>query len=43
MTVVIVPNASVPPAGNARDLADAVRSSLADVDPGALATAARSA
>jgi beta-phosphoglucomutase-like phosphatase (HAD superfamily) len=33
MTVVLVPNATVPPAGNARELADAVVPSLADLDP----------
>ena len=33
MTVVLVPNASVPPAGNARDLADVVLARLADLDP----------
>ncbi len=36
MTVVLVPNASVPPGGNARDLADAIVPSLADLDPDAL-------
>ncbi len=36
MTVVLVPNPSVPPAGNARELADAVVPSLADLDPDAL-------
>lgn len=39
MTVVLVPNASVPPAGNARDLADAVLPSLARLDPDAIAAA----
>ena len=33
MTVVLVPNASVPPAGDARDLADAVVDSLALLEP----------
>jgi HAD superfamily hydrolase (TIGR01509 family) len=37
MTVVLVPNASVPPGGNARALADAIVPSLADLDPDALA------
>ena len=36
MVVVLVPNASVPPGGNARDLADAIVPSLADLDPDAL-------
>jgi beta-phosphoglucomutase-like phosphatase (HAD superfamily) len=36
MTVVLVPNASVPPAGNARALADHIVGSLADLDPDAL-------
>ena len=36
MTVVLVPNASVPPAGNARDLADHVVPDLASLDPDAL-------
>ncbi len=36
MTVVLVPNASVPPAGDARDLADVVLDRLADLDPDAL-------
>ncbi len=36
MTVVLVPNASVPPAGDARDLADVVLDQLADLDPDAL-------
>lgn len=36
MTVVLVPNASVPPAGDARALADAIVGSLADLDPGRL-------
>ncbi len=36
MTVVLVPNASVPPTGNARDLADHIVGSLADLDPDAL-------
>ncbi|HYO43768.1 MAG TPA: HAD family phosphatase [Candidatus Limnocylindrales bacterium] len=33
MSVVLVPNASVPPGGNARELADAIVGSLADLDP----------
>ena len=37
MTVVLVPNASVPPAGNATDLAHHVVRSLAELDPDALA------
>jgi beta-phosphoglucomutase-like phosphatase (HAD superfamily) len=36
MTVVLVPNASVPPGGNARELADHVVPGLADLDPDAL-------
>lgn len=36
MTVVLVPNPSVPPAGDARDLADAIVPTLADLDPDAL-------
>jgi beta-phosphoglucomutase-like phosphatase (HAD superfamily) len=36
MTVALVPNASVPPGGNARELADVVVSSLAALDPDAL-------
>ena len=36
MTVVLIPNASVPPTGNARDLADHIVESLADLDPDAL-------
>jgi beta-phosphoglucomutase-like phosphatase (HAD superfamily) len=36
MTVVLVPNASVPPGGNARELADVIVPSLADLDPDAL-------
>lgn len=36
MTVVLVPNASVPPGGNARELADAIVPSLAALDPDAL-------
>jgi hypothetical protein len=36
MTVVLVPNADVPPTGNARDLADHIVGSLADLDPDAL-------
>ncbi len=36
MTVVLVPNASVPPAGNARDVADHVVPSLAALDPDTL-------
>ena len=37
MTVVLVPNASVPPAPGAAELADAVLATLADLDPGAFA------
>jgi beta-phosphoglucomutase-like phosphatase (HAD superfamily) len=37
MTVVLVPNASVPPGGNARELADAIVPSLADLDPDRIA------
>jgi beta-phosphoglucomutase-like phosphatase (HAD superfamily) len=37
MTVVLVPNASVPPGGNARELADVIVGSLAELDPDALA------
>ena len=33
MTVALVPNASVPPGGNARDLADVIVPSLAELDP----------
>jgi beta-phosphoglucomutase-like phosphatase (HAD superfamily) len=33
MTVALVPNASVPPAGNARELADVIVASLKDLDP----------
>ena len=33
MTVALVPNASVPPAGNARDLASVIVARLADLDP----------
>jgi beta-phosphoglucomutase-like phosphatase (HAD superfamily) len=36
MTVVLVPNASVPPGGNARELADMVVADLAKLDPDAL-------
>ena len=36
MTVVLVPNASVPPAGSAREIADVIVGSLADLDPDAL-------
>jgi len=36
MTVVLVPNASVPPAGDAQVLADVVLDRLADLDPDAL-------
>jgi beta-phosphoglucomutase-like phosphatase (HAD superfamily) len=36
MTVVLVPNASVPPAEGTRELADAIVESLADLDPDAL-------
>ena len=46
MTVVLVPNASVPPAEGARELADLVLDRLADLDPdapAALTTAARRA
>jgi len=39
MTIVLVPNASVPPAGNARDLAHHVVGSLAELDPDALEAA----
>ncbi len=35
MTVALVPNASIPPAPGAEELADAVLASLADLDPGA--------
>jgi beta-phosphoglucomutase-like phosphatase (HAD superfamily) len=38
MTVVLIPNATVPPAGNARELAHRVVGSLAELDPDALAT-----
>lgn len=37
MTVVLVPNASVPPAPGTDDLADAVLGRLADLDPGTIA------
>ena len=37
MTVVLVPNASVPPAPGAAELADLVLPRLADLDPGAVA------
>lgn len=36
MTVALVPNASVPPGGNARELADTIVPSLAELDPDAL-------
>ena len=36
MTVVLVPNASVPPAPGATELADAVLATLADLDPAAV-------
>ncbi len=36
MTVVLVPNASVPPAPGTHDLADAVLERLADLDPEAI-------
>lgn len=36
MTVILVPNESVPPAVGAREAADLVLASLADLDPGAL-------
>ena len=36
MTVALVPNASVPPGGNARKLADAIVPTLFDLDPDAL-------
>ena len=39
MTVVLVPNPTVPPAGNARDLAHHVVPSLAGLDPDAFETA----
>ena len=39
MTVVLVPNATVPPTGNARELADHVLGSLAELDPDALEAA----
>jgi HAD superfamily hydrolase (TIGR01509 family) len=41
MTVVLVPNASVPPAPGAREAADVVLGRLADLDPDALAAAVR--
>jgi beta-phosphoglucomutase-like phosphatase (HAD superfamily) len=41
MTVVLVPNPTVPPAGNARELADHVIASLEQLDPDALEPAAR--
>jgi beta-phosphoglucomutase-like phosphatase (HAD superfamily) len=41
MTVVLVPNPTVPPAGNARELADHVITSLEQLDPDALEPAAR--
>ena len=37
MAVVLVPNASVPPAPGATELADIVLPRLADLDPGAFA------
>jgi HAD superfamily hydrolase (TIGR01509 family) len=40
MTVVLVPNPTVPPAGNARDLAHHVVPSLAELDPDAYETPA---
>ena len=40
MTVVLVPNASVPPAPGAREAADLVLSSLDSLDPEAVAPAA---
>jgi beta-phosphoglucomutase-like phosphatase (HAD superfamily) len=36
MTVVLVPNASVPPGGNAHEIADAIVPSLAELEPDAL-------
>ena len=36
MTVVLVPNGSVPPAPGARELADLVLDRLADLDPDAI-------
>jgi HAD superfamily hydrolase (TIGR01509 family) len=39
MTVVLVPNASVPPAAGATELADLVLARLADLDPAAVRTA----
>jgi HAD superfamily hydrolase (TIGR01509 family) len=43
MSVVLVPNASVPPAPGAAELADLVLSRLADLDPSAIETAVRGA
>lgn len=40
MTVVLIPNASVPPASGAREAADVVLASMADLDPDALAPTA---
>ncbi len=42
MTVVLVPNASVPPAPGTADLADLVLDRLADLDPGTVRPAIRS-
>lgn len=42
MTVVLVPNHSVPPAAGAAELADLVLHRLADLDPSAIGPAARS-
>jgi beta-phosphoglucomutase-like phosphatase (HAD superfamily) len=39
MTVVLIPNPTVPPAGDARDLAHHVVPSLAELDPDAYSTA----
>ena len=41
MTVVLVPNRSIPPAEGTHELADVVLDSLADLDPGALRPAVR--
>jgi hypothetical protein len=38
MTTVLIPNASVPPAAGAREAADLVLASLADLDPDAITT-----
>jgi HAD superfamily hydrolase (TIGR01509 family) len=43
MTVVLVPNASVPPAPGTRELADVVLERLADLDPAAVQPARRGA